>query len=64
LITFADYYAYFGSIFILFYKNFFQSQINYLSFFIYLSYCVSVVYTVVIGLSIFYFNNKFKTHQP
>jgi len=64
LITFADYYAYFGSIFILFYKNFFQNQINYLSFFIYLSYCISVIYTIVIGLSIFYFNNKFKTHKP
>jgi hypothetical protein len=60
LITFADYYAYFGSIFILFYKNFFQKTINYLDFFIYLSYCVSVIYVVVIGLSIWYFERRFR----
>ena len=38
LITFADYYAYIGSILVLFYKNFFQKSINYLDFFIILSY--------------------------
>jgi hypothetical protein len=51
MITFADYYAYLGSILVLFYKNFFQKSINYLEFFIYLSYTVSVVYIVLILLS-------------
>jgi hypothetical protein len=59
LITFADYYAYFGSIFMVFYKYFFQQNINYLEFFIYLSYCVSVIYVVIIGLSILYFRRRF-----
>lgn len=51
LITFADYYAYLGSILVLFYKNFFQKSINYLDFFIILSYCISVVYVILVGLS-------------
>jgi len=51
LITFADYYAYIGSISVLFYKNFFQKSINYLDFFIILSYCISVVYVVLVALS-------------
>ncbi len=51
LITFADYYAYLGSILVLFYKNFFQKSINYLDFFILLSYCISVVYVILVGLS-------------
>ena len=51
LITFADYYAYLGSILVLFYKNFFQKSINYLDFFIVLSYCISVVYVILVGLS-------------
>jgi hypothetical protein len=51
LITFADYYAYLGSILVLFYKNFFQKSINYLEFFIVLSYCISVIYVILVGLS-------------
>jgi hypothetical protein len=51
LITFADYYAYLGSILVLFYKNFFQKSINYLEFFIVLSYCISIIYVVLVGLS-------------
>lgn len=51
LITFADYYAYIGSISVLFYKNFFQKSINYLDFFIILSYCISAVYVVLVALS-------------
>lgn len=51
LITFADYYAYLGSILVLFYKNFFQKSINYLDFFIILSYCISIIYVVLVGLS-------------
>lgn len=52
MITFADYYAYLGSILVLFYKNFFQKSINYHEFFIYLSYAVSVIYIVLIILSL------------
>ncbi len=51
LITFADYYAYIGSVLVLFYKNFFQKSINYLDFFIILSYCISVVYVILVALS-------------
>jgi hypothetical protein len=58
LITFADYYAYLGSILVLFYKNFFQKSINYLEFFIILSYCISVVYVILVGLSMWNLNLK------
>ncbi len=51
LITFADYYAYMGSILVLFYKNFFQKSINYLDFFIILSYCISGAYVILVALS-------------
>ncbi|AFK03890.1 hypothetical protein Emtol_2755 [Emticicia oligotrophica DSM 17448] len=51
LITFADYYAYLGSILVLFYKNFFQKSINYLDFFIILSYGISIIYVILVGLS-------------
>jgi len=51
LITFADYYAYIGSILVLFYKNFFQKSINYLDFFIILSYGISVIYIILVALS-------------
>ena len=51
LITFADYYAYMGSILVLFYKNFFQKSINYLDFFIILSYFISVIYVILVALS-------------
>jgi hypothetical protein len=58
LITFADYYAYIGSILVLFYKNFFQKSINYLDFFIILSYCISVVYVILVALSMWSLNIK------
>lgn len=58
LITFADYYAYIGSILVLFYKNFFQKSINYLDFFINLSYCISVVYVLLVALSMWSLNVK------
>ncbi len=58
LITFADYYAYIGSILVLFYKNFFQKTINYLDFFIILSYCISVIYVILVVLSMWSLNVK------
>jgi hypothetical protein len=51
LITYADYYAYLGSIAVLFYKSYFQKNINYLEFFIVLSYGISVLYLLLVGLS-------------
>ncbi len=51
LITYADYYAYLGSIAVLFYKNYFQKSINYLEFFIILSYCISATYVLLVALS-------------
>lgn len=58
LITFADYYAYLGSISVLFYKNFFQKQINYLDFFIVLAYIVSILYVFLVAVSMYYFYFK------
>ena len=63
LITYADYYAYSGSIAVLFYKNFFQKSINYLEFFIVLSYCISAVYVVLVALSMVNLHRKMKFHQ-
>jgi Family of unknown function (DUF5690) len=60
LITFADYYAYIGSILVLFYKNFFQKSINYLDFFIILSYCISVIYVILVALSMWSLSVKRK----
>lgn len=51
LITYADYYAYSGSLAVLFYKNYFQKSINYLEFFIVLSYAVSAIYVLLVALS-------------
>lgn len=63
LITFADYYAYLGSILVLFYKNFFQKSINYLEFFIILSYCISIVYVILVALSMWSLNVKKKINS-
>lgn len=60
LITFADYYAYMGSILVLFYKNFFQKSINYLDFFIILSYCVSIIYVILVIFSMWSLSVKKK----
>ena len=60
LITFADYYAYMGSILVLFYKNFFQKSINYLDFFIILSYCISIIYVILVVFSMWSLSVKKK----
>jgi hypothetical protein len=57
LITLADYYAYFGSLVVLFYKNYFQQNSTTVSFFIYCSYALSVSYfLIVLGSSIYNYN--------
>ncbi len=58
LITMADFYAYFGSILVLLYKNFFQKNIDFLSFFIVLSYAVSILYLILISSAMIYFRKK------
>lgn len=58
LITYADYYAYSGSIAVLFYKNFFQKSINYLEFFIALSYVISAVYVMLVAASMWNLRRK------
>lgn len=58
MITLADYYAYFGSLGVLFYKNFFQHSISNLNFFVGISYAVSLAYFVLILFSVFYFKRK------
>lgn len=58
MITLADYYAYFGSLGVLFYKNFFQHSISNLNFFITISYAVSIVYFVLVLFSVGYFRRK------
>lgn len=58
LITFADFYAYLGTVLIVFYKNFFQKSINYLDFFIGMCYVISVIYILLILTSMIYFHRK------
>ncbi len=58
MITLADYYAYFGSLGVLFYKNFFQQSISNLNFFVGISYAVSISYFLLVLFSVFYFRKK------
>lgn len=62
MITLADYYAYFGSLGVLFYKNFFQQSISNLNFFVGISYAVSISYFLLVLFSVFYFRKK-EVHQ-
>jgi hypothetical protein len=61
MITLADYYAYFGSLGVLFYKNFFQTEMPNVTFFIYTSYFLSGTYFLMVLVSIFYFEKKRKS---
>jgi hypothetical protein len=58
MITLADYYAYFGSLLVLFYKNFFQNKTTNVNFFIYGSYALAVSYFLMVLVSMFYFEKK------
>jgi hypothetical protein len=58
MITLADYYAYFGSLTVLFYKNFFQSKTTNVDFFIFASYALAILYFLMILFSMFYFRRK------
>jgi Family of unknown function (DUF5690) len=58
MITMADYYAYFGSLGVLLYKNFFQSQLSNIHFFVWASYALSISYLLMIGASFFILQTK------
>ncbi len=58
MITLADYYAYFGSLLVLFYKNYFQNKTTNVDFFIYGSYGLAASYFLMVVVSMFYFNKK------
>ncbi len=60
LITLADFYAYFGSIFVLFYKNYFLPKMSFVGFFINASYLIGILYFIAIFTSKIYFNKKAK----
>lgn len=60
LITLADYYAYLGSITVLFYKHFFHQDMNYLRFFQGLSYGIGSVYLLLVLVSWWYLEKKFR----
>ena len=58
LITLADFFAYFGSIAVLYYKNFFEKNTSNLDFFISVSYGMALLYFILVLLSYFYFSRK------
>jgi hypothetical protein len=58
MITLADYYAYFGSLLVLFYKNFFQNKTTNVNFFIYGSYALAATYFLMVLASFYYFERK------
>lgn len=64
MVTLADFYGYFGSIGILFYKNFGSGTISYFNFFRITSYIVSLSVSVLFGLSYLYFKNKYRKSNP
>ncbi len=58
LITLADFFAYFGSIAVLYYKNFYEKETTNLAFFILVSYALAVIYFGLVFISYFYFKGK------
>ena len=61
MVTLADFYGYFGSVGILFYKNFGSGTISYFNFFKNLSYIVSILVAILFTTSFFYFFKKLKS---
>ncbi len=58
LITLADFFAYFGSIAVLYYKNFYAKNTSNLDFFISVSYGMAILYLVLVVFSFLYFRRK------
>ena len=61
MITMADFYGYFGSVAILFYKNFGSGNISYFNFFRISSYVVSILVAILFTMSYLYFNKKHRS---
>ncbi|MBO0948558.1 DUF5690 family protein [Fibrella forsythiae] len=51
IVTLADFYGYLGSVGVLLYKNFGQSNVSYLDFFIYGAYALSITYALLMAIS-------------
>ena len=60
LIYVADAFGYLGSMAVLLYKNFGQSKLSWLRFFINSTYFIAIIGTVIALLSLFYFKRKYK----
>ncbi len=58
LITLADFFAYFGSIAVLYYKNFYEKETSNLTFFVSVSYGLSALYFGLVLVSYLYFKSK------
>lgn len=58
LINLADSFGYIGSVGVLFYRNFGQANLSWLDFFISVGYVLSVLGTVFMIISLFYFRKK------
>jgi Family of unknown function (DUF5690) len=59
IVTLADWYGYLGSVGVMIYKNFGQSNISYLDFFIYCGYTLSVLHVALVLISFGYFRRQF-----
>ncbi len=60
IVTLADWYGYLGSVGVLLYKNFGQSDISFRLFFIYGAYTLTVLYSGLVLISFGYFRRKFQ----
>ena len=58
LIYLADAFGYLGSVAVLFYKDFFVSEMDWLTFFTYSCYAVSIVGVIFTGFAIIYFERR------
>lgn len=58
LITLADFYAYFGTIFVLLFKHFFAKDNDFASFFIHTAYVTCLIYMALVIVNIWFFKQK------
>lgn len=64
LINLADSCGYVGSVGVLFYKNFGHPNLSWLEFFISVGYVLSIVGTILMTISLFYFRRKHQNWNP
>tara|TARA_R110002050_G_scaffold83320_2_gene178073 strand:+ start:28848 stop:30137 length:1290 start_codon:yes stop_codon:yes gene_type:complete len=62
LIYIADAFGYLGSMGVLLYKNFGQSKLSWLNFFMTSTYLIAVLGTIITLVSLFYFKRKYKNN--